>query len=95
MNNDKTKAPLPDHHLQLNARAHADISGVRQVISFDENGVQLITECGELTLEGSDLKVGTLDIQRGVVSVDGRLTGIYYTDDAPRRRRGLFGRSRD
>ena len=95
MNNDKTKAPLPDHHLQLYARAHADISGVRQVISFDENGVQLITECGELTLEGSDLKVGTLDTQRGVVSVDGRLTGIYYTDDAPRRRLGLFGRSRD
>lgn len=95
MNNEKSKTPSPEHQLHMNARAHADITGVRQVVSFDENNVQLITECGEMTLEGSDLKVGTLDTQRGVVSVDGRVNGIYYADDTPRRRRGLFGRSRD
>lgn len=96
MNNDRSKAPSPEEHqLHMNARSHADITGVQQVVSFDESNVQLITECGELTLEGSELKVGTLDTQRGVVSVDGRVNGIYYADDLPRRRRGLFGRSRD
>lgn len=95
MNSDKAKTLPPEHTLALNARAHTDVTGVKQVVSFDENGVRLITDCGELVIEGNDLKVGTLDTQRGVVSVDGRLNGFYYVEDAPVRRRGLFGRSRD
>lgn len=94
MNSEKSKVAPPEHRLQLNARAHADITGVRRVISFDEEGVQLVTDCGELAIEGTELKVGTLDTQRGIVAVDGHICGMYYSDDAPRKRRGLFGRSR-
>ena len=79
------------HTLPLGTRAHAEITGVTEVESFDEQCVVLRTDCGELTLEGDALHIGTLDIARGVVMVDGRVDGVYYSDAAPRRT-GLRGR---
>lgn len=94
MNDDKVRAAA-EHQLHINARGQTDITGVREVLSFDEGEVRLVTECGEMTIEGTALKVGTLDTQRGVVSVGGRVDGVYYVNDTPRRKRGLFGRGRD
>ena len=79
------------HALSLSARQTAHIEGVVQVQSFDEQSVLLETDCGEMTVEGEGLHVGTLDIARGVVEVTGRIDGIYYTASAPKRR---FGRAR-
>lgn len=85
MENDKK------HTLTLGQRAHAEITGVTEVESFDEQTVVLRTDCGELTVEGEALHIGTLDIARGVVMVDGRVDGVYYSDATPRRG-GLRGR---
>ena len=82
------------HTLSLTTRTRAVISGVREVESFDEQTVQLLTDCGELTVEGEGLHVGTLDIARGAVELDGRINGIYYADSAPLKkglRARLFG----
>ncbi len=79
------------HSLSLVARECVKITGVREVESFDEGSVVLLTECGELTLEGEGLHVSTLDTARGVVSVDGRIGAVFYGDTAPQKR-GLRGR---
>lgn len=79
------------HALSMGARRYISISGVTEVESFDEQTVILSTDCGEMTLEGEGLHIGTLDIARGVVEVDGRVNGIYYSDSAPVRR-GLRAR---
>lgn len=79
------------HNLQLDARQHVVLSGVTEVESFDEQTVELITNCGALTLEGEGLHIGTLDIAKGVVEVTGKLNGIYYSDAAPVKR-GLRSR---
>ncbi len=92
MNSDNAKK---EHQLHIDARGLIDITGVREVLSFDESEVRLVTECGDMTVEGTQLKVGTLDTQRGVVSVSGKVDGIYYVNDAPRRKRGLFGRGHE
>ena len=59
------------HKLMLDGRKHLEINGVREVISFDELGVNLRTALGELNVEGRELTVTTLDTERGVVVVDG------------------------
>ena len=74
------------HTLSIGARSHAEIAGVSDVESFDENTVILVTDCGQLTLEGQELHIGTLDIARGVVEVSGRIGAVYYSDQAPVRR---------
>lgn len=80
--NEQTKK----HALSMSARARVSIFGVTEVESFDEQTVILSTDCGEMTLEGEGLHIGTLDIARGVVEVDGRVNGLYYSDGVPVRR---------
>ncbi len=79
------------HSVKSAARKKTEISGVEEVESFDESCVVLHTSCGEMTIEGEGLRVGTLDMERGVVVVDGRVCGIYYSDGEPKKR-GLRGR---
>jgi sporulation protein YabP len=79
------------HTLTARARAYMQITGVVEVDSFDDRTVQLQTDCGELTLEGEELHIGTLDIGRGIVEVTGRINGCYYQDGAPQKR-GLRAR---
>ncbi len=82
------------HTLSLEARARVQITGVSDVQSFDEQSVVLMTDCGELTVEGEELHVSTLDIARGLVDVEGRICALCYGDAAPARkglRARLFG----
>ena len=76
------------HTLTVQARTHAGIAGVVEVLSFDEESVVLNTLCGEMTVEGEGLHVGTLDMTKGVLDVDGQISAIYYREAAPQRRRG-------
>lgn len=79
----KTTAEEKKHTLALTARASASLTGVCDVQSFDEHLVVLKTDCGELTVEGEALRVGTLDVERGVVELTGRICALYYSDAAP------------
>ena len=80
------------HGINVNMRKHMDISGVKEVVSFDELGVVLKTLCGELTVEGKDIKVSVLDTDRGVVSLDGRIDALFYSDNEDAKKHGLFGK---
>ena len=83
---EKSGETAKKHTLSIGTRTHAEIAGVSDVESFDENTVILTTDCGRLTLEGEGLHIGTLDIARGVVEVSGRISAVYYSDQAPARR---------
>ncbi len=78
------------HGILIKAREHLEITAVTDVISFDEDSVCLETSMGEMLIEGEGLKVGTLDTAKGIVILDGRINGLYYRTEQPKRR-GLRG----
>ena len=81
------------HLLTVSERADVQITGVVEVISFDESLVLLKTTAGDLAIEGSALRVNVLDVEGGRLAVTGALSALYYSDkqDGGRRgRRGLF-----
>ena len=81
-NNDSRRENAPEKHHSLLAkdRHTMTIHGVTDVVSFDENGVFLVTICGQLNLEGSDLRVNVLNTEEGIVEVTGTLNGLLYYD---------------
>ena len=79
------------HTLCVTARARASLTGVCDVQSFDESLVVLKTDCGEMTVEGEELRVGTLDVEKGVVELTGHISALYYSDAAPAKK-GLRAR---
>lgn len=78
------------HSLLMDNRKKADLTGVSEVLSFDESQVNLLTDCGEITLTGEDLHVTALMLEEGKMTVEGKVDGVFYLQ--PARRSALFGR---
>ena len=76
----------------IRSRKHIDITGVRDVVSFDDRSVVMTTSGGDMTVEGDDLKIGVLDTDKGIASVDGKISAVIYYDDEPTGKRKLFKR---
>ena len=86
-----TEERLP-HTLHLADRKDLTMSGVREVVSFDETTVVLQTDLGTLVVQGQELKLKTLSPEGGQVAVDGTVTALVY--EQPRSgtwRQRLFG----
>ena len=95
MNESKPATAQTVHEFSLKGRRRMSISGVREVISFDETAVNLLTDCGEMTVEGEGLRIGVLDTERGLVTLEGNaVDGIWYPRAEGGERKGLFGRWR-
>ncbi len=80
-----------EHSVELKCRKTMNISGVQSVISFDEYEVSLITTCGEMQINGNSLKVETLDVDRGLVTISGEICGINYISDHPKKKKRFRG----
>lgn len=80
------------HAFSSRAREGIEISGVLDVVSFDDKSVVLETSCGGMGLEGEGLHITTLNIAEGRVDVEGRINGLYYFEDRPVQKRRLFSR---
>lgn len=76
----------------IRSRKHIDITGVKDVISFDDRSVVMMTSGGDMTVEGEELKIGVLDTDKGIVSVDGNISAVIYYDSTPSEKRKLFGK---
>ena len=59
------------HHIVLKERKSATLTGVKEVLSFDSEEVQLDTIRGHLAIKGKDLHVRRLTLERGEVDIDG------------------------
>lgn len=94
MNSEHREDRPQPHTLSLRERKVLEMRGVTAVISFDEDTVELSTVCGELTVEGEGLHIKVLNLAEGVVSMDGTVTSLTYTQSGTEKpaSRGLFGR---
>ena len=81
-----------EHEIKLIKRKEMSISGVCEVISFDDEGVRLMSVEGEICIEGEEIKIGVLDTDRGVVTLSGRVNGIYYVGEEKHEKKGFFSR---
>ena len=87
-----TQEQMP-HKLTMTERNILTMTGVTEVISFDEACVVLRTSMGTLTVQGQELKLKTLSLEGGQIEVDGTVTVLAYEE--PRQSGGwarrLFG----
>lgn len=79
------------HSIIIENRKEIRIDGVEEVGSFDEECVNLSTTCGDMTVEGSGLQVGTIDVDRGFMRISGNVSGIYYSDYEQKKHKKFFG----
>ena len=80
------------HKLTLNDRKQLTMTGVCEVISFDDTAVLLRTTMGTLTVQGSQLQLKTLSLDGGQVAVEGTVSSLQYEEERVAGwKRRLFG----
>ena len=79
------------HALTLSERGKLTVTGVDEVLRFDEDEVEMRTARGNLLVRGSELRVGRLAIDSGEITVDGAVDELVYTD-APQRGEGFWAK---
>lgn len=88
---DESNKIIAPHNLFLEDRKKLSLTGVTDVDSFDEATIIAYTDYGELTISGTNLHIGKLNIEAGELSVDGNIVSMTYIDQAPKST-GFFGK---
>ena len=70
----------------MEGRSKLTLTGAKEVLRFDEELAELSTGLGNLTIEGTNLKLKCLSLDTGTVVVEGELRSFSYEE--PRLRRG-------
>ena len=78
------------HKLQLNERKSLTMTGVTEVVSFDENAVVLQTSLGLLIVQGQQLSLKNLSLDGGQVAVEGSISALAYEEPRQSVWRRLF-----
>ena len=71
------------HKLVLNERKLLTVTGVTEVVSFDDTSVIAQTELGTLVVQGKDLQLKTLLPEGGQVIVEGAIASLVYEEPRP------------
>ena len=82
--------PDMPQELRLENRARLNVTGMREVESFDESAVVLHTAKGVLVIRGQSLHLQTLSIDGGQVAVDGTVDALVYEET--QKQGGFFSR---
>ena len=82
------KLPLLPHKLTLDERKKLTMTGVTDIVTFDETAVVLRTALGSLEIQGQQLQLKTLSLDGGQVAVDGHISALFYEE--PRTKRSFW-----
>lgn len=88
------KTEIRPHSLLMQDRSSVSLTGVREMISFDEEQVLMDTDMGLLTIKGKDLHISRLTVEKGEVDIEGSVDSVIYSSNESYRKAGqsLIGR---
>ena len=75
-------------NLVLENRNKLSVSGVKDVLSFDDELVVMETDLGLLTIKGDNLKINKLSIDTGDVVVEGEISNLGYNNHSKKNEEG-------
>ena len=87
----KNESTAMPHSLTMQDRQKLTLSGVSDVINFDENQIVAATTMGTLTVRGSGLHVDQLSLDTGDLKLTGSVDSLEY-DDTVAHGGGFFRR---
>ncbi len=86
----KATARRPQN-LILENRRRLNVSGVEEVVTFNEETVNMKTVLGELTVRGEGLHVERLTVESGDLVITGHVSSLIYQETSPSLWERLFG----
>lgn len=82
-----------DHYVKINNRKDLEISGVKEVDSFDNEEFLLETVMGFMIVRGQNLQLKNLDVGEGQVAIKGKIYELSYVDEQHQEKaKGFFSK---
>jgi sporulation protein YabP len=69
-----------NHHITLENRERIILTGISDVLSFNEHEVEAESTAGPLTIFGQNLHISKLNLEDSQLTVDGFIEGFEYTE---------------
>lgn len=89
----KTIANSVIQNIVLENRNKLSISGVLDVLSFDDQIVILETDLGLLNIKGEDIRINKLSIDTSDVILEGQINSLSYSQkDDDKKSSSIFGK---
>ena len=79
-------------NLVLENREKLSISGVIDVLSFDDQVVIVETELGLLTVKGENIRINKLSIDTSEIVVEGEINNLAYSEKEIEKKGSLLGK---
>lgn len=93
MKKDNIQSTNVIQNIVLENREKLSISGVLDVLSFDDQIIIVETELGLLTIKGEDLRINKLSIDTSETIVNGNIMQIAYSENTIEKKgEGLFSK---
>ena len=81
------------HRLTMDNRKEAFVTGVKEVVSFDEKEILLLTAEGRLQIRGTHLHVKGLNLEKGEDSLSGHIDSFtYLSKESPKKEESVLKR---
>ena len=75
--------------LKLEDRKVLNVTGVLEVINFDEEKINLNTILGALQILGECLKINKIDVKDGNMCISGKIKSLNYKTHPKKKRKKL------
>lgn len=81
------------HSISVYERKEILVEGVNKLDSFDKNEFLISTTKGYLHIQGNDLTLGNMDMEKGTLSINGSVDSLVYlnsTGGQQHKKEGFF-----
>ena len=76
----------------LENRNKLNVTGVLDVLNFDEQIITVETELGVLVVKGSDLKLNKYNLDDTELSIEGEIISLVYEDKISKKNESLLAK---
>ena len=76
--------------LVLENRGQLSVSGVNDVLSFDDQVVMVDTELGLLTVKGENIRINKLSLDTAEVIIEGEISSLAYSQNKQEKSSGTI-----
>ena len=77
-------------NLVLENREKLSVSGVNDVLSFDDQVVMVDTELGLLTVKGENIRINKLSLDTAEVIIEGEISSLSYSQKSIEKSSGTL-----
>lgn len=84
---------LKEQNLKLKNRNNLEISGVKKIESLNSEEFIINTTLGILVVKGSNLEMQQLDIDKGLLWINGNIDSMIYQNiESKKQKNNFFGK---